>query len=224
MPTIQGAGQEWVNTLREFYSDSGCIRLWEEGGSGISQVVLIRHGEPDLDKKGWRNRSQAILFFSAYDSAGVIPFTEPPVCVGDLTGPVIYHSTVNRAQVTAEMIFGDRYEMQASDRFREFERKVMKFCNIRMPLKCWTVNSRLLWFIGLNDKGIENSREAKKRARENAAFLADQSSPGAPVILVAHGLHNRYVRKYLKKLGWKPVYDNGNGYLSVKVLARKGGI
>ena len=222
VPVFTSQGQEWARELRAFYTESdSCVTIFRDPDRAISQIILVRHAEPDLDKKGWRNRKEAIHYFREYDSSGVIPFPDAPICTGTLVDPVIYSSALPRAAQTAYGTFNNGFKIKENDRFREFERKVMKFCNVKMPLKCWTVNSRLLWFLGMNDKGIERFRMAKERARGNAAFLVEESSRHEQVVLVAHGLHNRYVMKYLKKQGWKVVLDQGNGYLSVKILARR---
>ena len=226
--TISGTafGQEAIKRTREYYKDhtgGNCLALFADTSAPIRQIVLIRHAEPDLDKKGCRNRDEAIRFFSAYDSAGIVPFDKRPLCLESIGTSTVLHSSLPRARQSAKLAFGQGFEYQENDRYREFERKTMKFCNIRLPLKCWTTSSRLLWLMGLNDKGIESFREARSRARENANVLADKTTGEEQVILLAHGLHNRYVKKYLKKLGWKEVYDSGNAYLSVKIMAREVG-
>lgn len=195
-----------------------CLKLWSDTSGSIKQIVLIRHGEPDLNKKGWRNRKEAIQYMHDYDSVGVKPLFKHPLCLDGLKTEPIYMSPIPRAASTAELAFPG-FSLDANINFREFERKTMKFCNIKMPLKFWTTGSRILWFMGMNKKDIESSREAKKRARNNAEFLVTRTGDRDQVILVAHGLHNKYVKKYLRKMGWKKVYDEGNGYLSVKVLA-----
>ncbi|MCD4695724.1 MAG: hypothetical protein K8S16_05725, partial [Bacteroidales bacterium] len=90
-----------------------------------------------------------------------------------------------------------------------------------MPTHCWTTSHRILWLPGFNAKNLASFRDAKSRAPTNAASLASRARKDGLVILVAHGLHNKYVKKYLRKSGWKLVYNNGNGYLSVKVMALK---
>jgi hypothetical protein len=37
----------------------------------LSQIILIRHGEPALDRTGWRKRQEAIEFIRAYDTVGI---------------------------------------------------------------------------------------------------------------------------------------------------------
>ena len=213
-------GQDWTGPVKNYYrQQDSCINLYDDTSARVMQIILIRHGEPDLEKRGCRNRDEAIRFIRAYDSAGVIPLASQPVCNPSVRASTIFHSTLPRARETAELAFGSSYNLEGREQFVEFGRKIMKFCNIPMPLKCWTTSSRLLWLLGMNDLGIESFRQARTRARENAAFLARRAVQDNQVVLVAHGLHNRYVKKYLKNLGWNVMYNGGKDYLSVQVLA-----
>ncbi len=213
-----------LHELKQFYKnqDKGKpLELYSDSLSEIQQIILIRHGEPDLNKKGWRNRDEAMNFMQAYDSAIVIPFTTGPINVTELPLDTIFHSSLPRAKNTAQRAFGDikNFSWKTSD-FVEFERKAMKWPNMKMPTKFWTSGSRVLWMMGLNDKNIESFRQAKKRAKSNAEILEKHANQRGMVILVAHGLHNKYIKKYLRKSDWKMVYNSGNDYLSVKVMAR----
>lgn len=208
--------------LKEYYKNQEAgelLSIYKNTTSGILQVILIRHGEPNLEKKGWRNRDEAVLFMQDYDSATVVPFSGGPLQLEGIPVDTILHSSLPRASHTAQLAFGESLILVEDSNYREFERKTMKWCNIKMPTRCWTTSSRVLWLLGLNDKNIESFREAKDRAGANAVSLASRARKDGMVILVAHGLHNKYVKKYLRKAGWKLVYDNGNGYLSVKVMA-----
>lgn len=218
-----GIAQEYrLQELKQFYKNQNAekpIILYQDTLSEILQVILIRHGEPDLNKKGWRNRKEAIQFMIRYDSALVIPFSKKPLAVDKIPIDTILHSSLPRAKNTAQTAFGDTKILIGKNCFIEFERKVLKWPNIKMPTSFWNNSSRALWFLGLNDKNIEPFRQAKKRANSNAHSLSTKANNETLVILVAHGLHNRYVKKYLKKAGWKLVYNSGHDYLSVKIMA-----
>jgi len=212
-----------LGELKQFYKNQDSekpITLFQDTLSDIQQIILIRHGEPDLNKKGWRNREEAIQFMQEYDSAIVFSFSKKPINPESVSIDTIFHSTLPRAKNTAQRAFADSKKLAGSTDFIEFERKAMKWPNMKMPTKFWTTGSRILWLMGLNDKNIESFREAKGRAKSNAEILTLKARQDGMVILVAHGLHNKYVKKYLKKLGWKLAHNSGNGYLSVKVMVR----
>ena len=212
--------QNTLSKVRQYYknfSQDSCLKLYPSGD--INQVVLIRHGQPNIDKKGWRNRKEAMKYVRDYDSVGIIPPDFTPVCLKAGQRVTVYHSTLPRAAHTAKLLFEDT-PMVADPRFREFERKVLKFINMKLPLGFWVGASRVLWFTGMNKKDIESFKTAKRRAKGNAAFLTSRVETNPATVLVAHGLHNKYVLKYLRKLGWKLVRKGGSGYLAINVLAK----
>ena len=192
-----------------------------EDYSGLRQIILLRHGEPALDKKGWRKRKEAIGYVIAYDTVGVYPPEYAPLQLGKEEVDVIYTSTLTRSISTAEQLFHRPDSQEAKLLFREFERKIFVFPNIKLPLKWWLTGSRIFWLMGLNKKGIERFADAKSRAREAAAFLEIEANVNGKTLLVSHGLLNHYLVKYLKKSGWTQVYDGGKGYLSQKLLIKQ---
>ena len=210
--------------ITAFYTNQGGsnpLHFLNTSSLGWDQIILVRHGEPDVKKKGWHTRKEAIEFMRAYDSVGIRPFPSLPFEPKSIIADTIWHSSIPRAAATAEVLFGGERALYPDFQFREFERKALRFFNIKLPLKFWTVFSRIGWFMGGNDKGIESFKEAKKRAKQNAGWLAQKSKMKGNVVLVAHGLHNRYVAKYLEKQGWEMVLSNGHDYGSVKILVRR---
>ncbi|MEM7107686.1 MAG: histidine phosphatase family protein, partial [Bacteroidota bacterium] len=188
----------------------------------LSQIILLRHGEPALNKKGSRKRKEAIQFIKEYDSVGIYPPEFIPVVIepGELS--VINTSSIPRSIATAELVFNQKDLQRPDSLFREFERKIFAFPNVKLGLKFWLTGSRILWFLGFNKKGIESFSKAKARAKAAAVLLEKDAAKNGKTILVSHGLLNHYLVKYLKKNGWTQVYDGGKGYLAQKVLVRYG--
>lgn len=212
-----------LEPMKAHYNDQAtgkCLTLYPGESKEIQQIILIRHGEPEVLRKGWRGRKEAVKFARDYDSVGVLPFDSEIHCLDGVITDKVYHSNLPRSRHTAELLFGDHLKLIEEYRFREFERKVVKFINVRMPLGVWMGISRALWFMDLNNKDIETFKEAKVRANENALFLAEQAKKEGQVILVAHGLHNRFVIRYLRENGWENIREGGSKYLAVNIMAR----
>ncbi|MEM7552446.1 MAG: histidine phosphatase family protein [Bacteroidota bacterium] len=210
--------------IKNHYKSShkgGCIKIYRSEQEELQQIILIRHGEPDLKKNGWTNRKGAMRYSQKYDQVGIKSFEVHPFCEGELFGDTVFHSTLERAKNTADRLFREQVTLVGKDDFIEFERKIFVFPNIPLPLKFWTSTSRIFWILGFNDRGIENFKKAKKRAKKNAEFLEEYSRDHGEAILVAHGLHNKFVLKSLKKKGWKHVRSGGSGYLSIQILAKE---
>ncbi len=209
--------------LRDFYYSQDpfeCLELYQPPGKEFQQVIMIRHGEPDIELHGWRTRDDAIRFIEEYDAAGVIPFDVKPVCTKNLNIDTVYHSSLERARHTARLTFGDNINYVEKYEFRELERQVMPFFNIRLPGGFWSTVSRILWFFGANDDQIETAREAEERVKNGVQFLSEQAEKNGEVILVSHGLLNEFLVRQFKKEGWNEVYDGGNEFLSVRIVAR----
>ncbi|MEM7162661.1 MAG: phosphoglycerate mutase family protein [Bacteroidota bacterium] len=164
----------------------------------LYQIILIRHGEPKLDKSGWRSRKGAMSFIQAYDSAGVYAPSFLPVRLEESEVNAIYTSSLNRSISTAEQLYPQFFEKKEKRLFREFERKIVKFYNLKLPLDLWLKASRVFWYAGLNDKGIESVSKAKRRALKGAEFLEDNAIQEGKSLLVSHGFLNRFIVKNLE--------------------------
>ena len=179
----------------------------------FQQIFIIRHGEPAMNKKGWKNRKEAIRYTEMYDSVGVYDFEQKPICLRENDVNVVYTSTLPRAINTAEKTFNKEMPMESDSLFNEFERKVIQFPNVKLPRQFWSVTTRIVWMMGFNKKGIESFSQAKERAREAAFFLKDKSEVNGKVLLFSHGFLNKYINRYLKREGYKSVDLNGQKYL-----------
>jgi len=130
-----------LKDLKKFYKnqkDSSQLYVYQNSGTDLKQIFLIRHGEPDLDKKGWRKRDEAIQFMLDYDSALVVPFLEGPLNIASIPVDTIFHSSLPRARNTAQLAFPENFILVEDSSYREFERKAMKWCKVKMPTKFWT--------------------------------------------------------------------------------------
>jgi len=189
-----------------------------ENFEGLQQIMLIRHGEPALNKKGWRKRKGAQDFIKAYDTVGVYTPEHIPVMLYENEVKEIQTSSLERSKHTARILFGEGKTYVQDTIFREFERKIIGLPNIKLPLKFWLINSRIFWLLGMNKKGIESFSAAKKRTKRAVIKLEGLAEERGKVVLVSHGFLNRYLVKYLKKNGWEVAHDGGKGYLATWLL------
>ena len=214
--SIQNLDSDSPQTIQFISEEDNLVQDY----SKLNQIILLRHGEPALDKEGKRKRKEAIKFIQAYDSVGIYPPKFKPIALSENELSVIYTSTLPRSINTAELVFNRADLHESLDLFREIERKIFSFPNIRLRLNTWLTTSRIFWFMRFNKKGIESFSKAKKRAKKATAFLEEDAAKNGKTLLVSHGLLNHFLVKYLKKDGWHEVYDGGKGYLSQKVLIR----
>jgi hypothetical protein len=184
------------------------------------QIFLIRHAKPDVSRSGFFNHTMAKKFIEDYHIANIVADIEKPDC-GEFTDvDHVYCSTLNRSKQTAKLLFGEHVKLRELENFREFESRIVTFPALHLPLGFWLFISRLLWFLGLNKRGIESYREGRKRARIASKILHDDAVITGKVVLVAHGFLNFFLRHELKKLGWVVTRKGGRGYLGITALDR----
>lgn len=221
--SFTGSANDILIEIRDFYysqDPSECMQIYKPESNEVSQIVLIRHGEPDLEHDEWRTREEAIEYIQRYDSAGVKPFDTKPVCTQNLNIEKVYHSNLERSRHTAHLIFQDQVDYVEKPLFRELERQIIPFFDIKMPGGFWSTLSRIFWFFGGNDEGIETAREAEQRVIRGAELLATEAFDDGLVILVSHGLLNEFLVRQLEKEGWHEVFDGGNDFLAVRIVAQ----
>ncbi len=179
----------------------------------LLQIIIVRHGEPAFNKRGWKNRDEAVEYIKMYDSVDVYSFDQKPICFREDDPNIVFTSLLPRAINTAEKTFGNEYPVESKPLFNEFERKVIDFPNIKLPGKFWFITSRFIWTLGFNHKGIESFSEARDRSREAAIFLDQNTQKHKMTVLFSHGFLNKYIKKQLKKSGYKVIDMNGQKYL-----------
>ena len=222
--SVQGFCQDpTLRSIKDYmkikYEDEACLDFLRDGDiegvaeNQIQQIILIRHGEPAMDKKGWKNRDGAINYTEMYDSVGVYDFDKKPICLRASEPKFAFTSQLPRAINTAEKTLEGERPIMLVGLFNEFDRKVIEFPNIKLPRQFWYITSRVVWMMGFNDKGIEYFSEAKDRARQAASFLDNQARKNDKVLLFAHGFLNKYTKRYLKDLGYEVLDLGGQKYL-----------
>ena len=183
-------------------------------------IFLIRHSKPLVARGGLFDHLRATRFISEYDAAAVEALVSKPPGLPYEEIQQVHCSALPRARFTAQAIFGPAVPLVEEALFNECERKILALPLLRFPLQVWLTGARLLWLLGLNSRGIENYRQARKRARQGADVLAAYAQVEKKTVLVAHGLLNLFLRRYLKKRGWRVVRQEGHGYLAVTELVK----
>ncbi len=196
--------------------------LPELNNTKINQIFIIRHGEPALEKNKWLNRDMAINYAKMYDLVGVYNFDTKPICLRAKNEiRKVYSSNLQRTIDTAEKTFDQSIIVEPHAGFNEFERSEIKFLNIKLPRQFWSISARSTWILGINKRGIESFSQAKDRSRRAAFFLNDDANNHGKTMLFSHGFINKYIKRYLKKLGYHSVNLKGQKYLGSYYFFKK---
>ncbi|WP_210466102.1 histidine phosphatase family protein [Rufibacter roseolus] len=185
-----------------------------------AHIYLIRHARPIISRKGFFSKAQAQQYISDYNLAEVEKVIERSEHLPMDRIKRVFCSTLPRAKATACMLFGPEVELIEDARFREFENRIWGLPLGKFPLKWWQVTSRILWLLGLNQKDIESFKKAKIRATQAADHLVREAEVHGLAVLVAHGFLNEFIKRALKKRGWKVLLDGGRGYVGVTQLEK----
>lgn len=183
-------------------------------------IFLVRHYRPKVNRRGWYNQTRAAQFLQEYDAAEIEALTIKPegLPYGDIKR--VHCSSLPRAKTTAMALFGPNVILMEDRIFNECERKILSLPLLRFPIKIWLAGARALWLLGLNSYGIETYQQAQLRAQAAAEKLSQYATEEKTTVLVAHGMLNIFIKKYLKKAGWQVIRQDGNGYLGVSELVK----
>lgn len=212
-----------LKALKTYYNRPSEKVISFSNSDYCNQIILIRHGQPDLPKIIWAQRKDAQRYALDYDKVGVLPLDAMRLSLENINIKHVFSSPTPRALHTARLLVGERIQIITDSRFREFERKIFWFpgINVFLPLRFWFTFSRILWLLGFNSKGIESRVKAYIRAQENATFLINEAKQFGNALLVAHGFHNKVVIDALKKQNWSVVLKGGKGYGAINILAKE---
>lgn len=182
-------------------------------GKARGPIIVARHGRPALDRtKGPRLSWQEYIdWWAAYEAGGLKEGQAAPdklkTEVAD--ADAYFTSSRRRAHETMAGAAPGKTARQLSV-FDEAPLPPPHWNWLRVLPKRWNVISRISWMMG-HAPDAETVTEARARAKEAAQVLHDAAMDGK-VFLAAHGWFNRMIRKELKKLGWRCVYNGGDRY------------
>lgn len=178
-------------------------------------IYLVRHGETDIDLKGWMNVLDYAMLIRKYNRAGIKLNKQRSTEVANMIHPdaKYFSSDLPRAIQTAYEVLLNSNAIQ--DRiFREIDLPVLKL-PIIANYYLWRTLARLFWFFGFSKK--QNFWESKRRVSIAALKLMDEAEKN-DVVLFGHGMMNSLIALELKLNGWKCRIPLVNNYWNVIIL------
>ena len=176
------------------------------------RILLVRHGEPDMKEYTSGKDGTYGEWLKKYNASGIRQEMRPPEELLKLIEDVdvLISSDLKRALDSARLLAGNKVIMQ-NPIFREFELPENKKKYPKFSPEIWSTIFRILWFTGYSNKS-ENFTDAKIRIKDSAEKLEDLAIKHSEIVLVGHGLMNRFIGMELKKQGWKKRRNGGKGY------------
>jgi broad specificity phosphatase PhoE len=181
------------------------------------QITILRHGIPDLSE--WDKIHSSIMpeWINAYNSAGVKNDIEVGCqkMVSELRHNFIACSNLTRSMHSAKKI-GYQSPDLIDGIFREAELPKIQLPIIKLTPHVWSMVFRVFWFVGISPKA-ESIEEFKPRVSLATEKLIQLAKKHDSVLLIGHGIINRFLAKELIAKGWLgEEAPSGNKYWGYK--------
>jgi hypothetical protein len=179
--------------------------------SATMEIILSRHGRPNLDHWSWVTPKQLGEWIRAWDSAdistGEIPLDTRRRAA---ESRVIVSSTLKRSVQSAKQLSATR-DIVCEQLFCEADLPHSNWRFPRLPLSVWGVLFRVAWFCGYSSNA-EPLTIALERARRSTERLVELARQNDSVFLVGHGIMTMLIAKHLLRLGWSGPRRPANKY------------
>ena len=175
------------------------------------EIVLLRHGKPDVDLAGNFDAAKLKQLVVDYLEAGIKDLA-PAELKNQFHSHYVVCSNLERSKQSARNIGFDKISC-SEVLFSETNIPHFDHSPIKLPVSIWIVVLRLLWLLGFSKNG-ESFAQAKFRARQAANKLIEIAEEHNKAILVGHGLMNRLIANNLRRLGWQGSPSPGKKYWS----------
>jgi broad specificity phosphatase PhoE len=174
----------------------------DSGSLSAQRIILIRHGQPDIQISPRASHREFRVYIDAYEEAGLDPDSAPPEELQDLVGEIsaVFTSGRRRSHDSARAL-APNAELIADPLFAEAPLASPPIPLLRMTVPKWAVMSRILWHAGYHPE-IENFRRAKHRAAAAADVLIARANRDGVTALVAHGYFNLIIGRELRHRGF----------------------
>ncbi len=166
------------------------------------EIVVLRHGKPNIDTSGKVNPIEFGEWVGNYDKAGV--------CESDSLNESIIER-VNKCNFVACSHLPRSIESSkrlgisspglVSSEFRECEMPHAKWEYPKLSISAWSLIFRIFQLVGYSSNS-ESYKEAKERSIACANQLSDLAHNHGSVLFVGHGALNWLSHKQLLQIGW----------------------
>lgn len=167
------------------------------------EIVLARHGRPDLHLPPWAwmtpRQTQSII--AAYAQAGIL-LDKPPVVTLNTARAcsVVVSSNLPRSLHSARALSQDR-PFLSDALFDDPDPPSWTWRFPKLPLLVWGLIFRLAWFCGF-PANTESLSAASARAARAARRLIELARDRGSVFLIGHAMMNLLIAKHLTAAGW----------------------
>lgn len=157
-------------------------------------IILLRHGKPEVKLKGFLNAAEIKQMVAAYQNSA-IQDASPQHLYEKFSHYYVVCSDLPRSLQSADKIGFQRVDYKDS-LFSEADLPHFDRGKVSLPVTVWLILLRVMWLFGFKRNG-ESFKQAKNRAQIAAIKLVTLAEEHENIILVGHGLMNRLIAKRL---------------------------
>ncbi|PCJ31662.1 MAG: hypothetical protein COA99_17010 [Moraxellaceae bacterium] len=167
------------------------------------EIILLRHGKPEIEMKGRFNPEEWREFLKKYDEVHVDPKSLPSSEALEIasSSDVVVCSELLRSSESAKILGVKKIDFENA-LFNESPMPHGLFKRLRLTLLEWTVFYRIAQWFGYTIGTNETGREGNVRALECANLLVELARSNKKVLHVGHYGLNSYIAVHLLKMGW----------------------
>lgn len=165
------------------------------------KIVLIRHGKPDVELRGWFKASELKQLVSKYNASAIMDQPPPATILNLKQSGKVFCSDLQRSIQSAQLL-GLANQLEADPLFCEASIPHFNSGRLCLPIPVWVVIIRVLWLLGYSQNG-ESLKSFRRRAKMAADRLVLSAKQHGSVLLVGHGVLNYFIARELRRLKWQ---------------------
>ena len=167
------------------------------------EIFLVRHGRPAALTSAPIFGHEVGQWVRRYNEVGIARDLGPPEPVRRLvsSAPCVVASDLRRSIESAAWL-ASPHEVRIDADFREAGLPDSIGVPVRMPPGVWVVIARLAWWLNCcaSSETIDAARLRANRATDRLCTLAGEHGV---VLVVGHGMFNRFIAARLLRRGWR---------------------
>ncbi|WP_341275551.1 histidine phosphatase family protein [Enterobacter roggenkampii] len=166
------------------------------------EIILMRHGEPEYRGAGKMSYREMVGWIDSYNRSST--GRDRPSEMAQILAyrALTFLSSPLPRALSSLKTLGCEPGL-IDEVFREAELQVFRIPGFRLSPFYWAALFRVLWLCGLSGES-ERVSAAKERAVKAAEILVNVAKDSdGPVLLMGHGVINRFIAKELIASGWK---------------------
>lgn len=179
------------------------------------EIVLIRHGQPTLDKNMKLSSSGFRSWLTAYNNCPINPECKPPKSLKKyIEQHFVVSSNLPRAINSATLCLGKKPDLIES----QLEELSIPQWSLPVVVNAywWIVLNGLAWCLGFNGKE-ESLTQGRKRAKSAVSVLVEMAQKKQQVAVFGHVIMNYFIAFELLRNGWQ-AKCSGKKFWSTLVL------